>query len=125
MLHRQATIFVIPAVAALLGAGAPSRAMAQTVSTAPFQLTQSTVIVAPTAPPAPLTETVPAPPASATVTTYWESGRWNWNGSSWVWIEGHYVQRVQPPAATAVWVPGQWVVQADGGYVWVAGHWQT
>jgi hypothetical protein len=125
MLHRQATFLVVPAIAALLGACAASQATAQTVVTAPVQLAPSTVIVAPSAPPAPQTETVPPPPASATVVSYWQPGHWDWNGSSWVWVEGSYIQRVLQPTATAVWVPGQWVMQASGGYVWVAGHWQT
>jgi hypothetical protein len=59
------------------------------------------------------------------VTTYWQPGHWNWNGSSWVWVDGAYMQRVQQPTSTAVWVPGQWVQQSGGGYIWVTGHWQS
>jgi hypothetical protein len=125
MLHRQATFLAVPAIVALLGAGAASQATAQTVVTAPVQLAQPTVIVAPAAPPPLQTETVPPPPATATVTTYWQPGHWNWNGSSWVWVDGSYIQRVQQPDPAAVWVPGQWVMQTSGGYVWVAGHWQS
>ena len=125
MLNRRATYVAVPAIAALLGAGAASSAMAQTVVTAPVTVSPAAILVAPTAPPAPMAETVPPPPAGATVTTYWQPGHWNWNGASWVWVEGRYEQRVVQPAPTAVWVPGQWVMQASGGYVWVAGHWQT
>jgi hypothetical protein len=126
MLHQRATCLAVPAIAALLGAGVASQASAQTVVTTPAQVTQTTTTVeAPTAPPPPQAETVPPPPATATVTTYWQPGHWNWNGESWVWMDGSYVQRVQQPSATAVWVPGQWVAQSGGGYVWVAGHWQT
>ncbi len=125
MMNRRTTLFAVPTIAALLGAGAASSAMAQTVVMQPVQVAPAAVIVAPTAPPAPQTEVIPAPPPTATVTTYWEPGHWNWNGASWVWMAGQYTQRVQQPAVTATWVAGQWVQQPDGGYVWVAGHWQS
>jgi hypothetical protein len=125
MLNRRTAFFALPTAAALLGTAAAFPAVAQTVVTAPVQLAQSTVIVAPAAPPPPQVETVPAPPSTATVTTYWQPGHWNWNGASWVWVDGAYMQRVEQPTASATWVPGQWVMQATGGYVWVAGHWQT
>ncbi len=92
---------------------------------APTQPSQAAVLVAPAAPPLPQSETIPPLPATATVTTYWQPGHWNWNGSNWVWVDGSYIQRMQQPTAIAVWVPGQWVMQSTGGYVWVAGHWQT
>ncbi len=125
MLLRRTTLFVVPAIAALAGTAAVAPVMAQTVVTAPVELTQATVLVAPSAPPPPQVETVPPPPTAATVTTYWQPGHWNWNGSSWVWVDGAYMQRAQQPSPAAVWVPGQWAQQATGGYVWVAGHWQS
>jgi len=137
MLRQRTTLLAVPALAALLGAGAVSHATAQTVMTAPVQATivmtptvpvqvapTTSVVMAPMAPPAPLTETVPAAPATATVTTYWQPGHWNWDGATWVWADGAYMQRVQQPTVTAVWVPGQWLMQTDGSYAWVAGHWQ-
>jgi hypothetical protein len=93
---------------ALLGTGALSSAGAQ-----------STIVVAPSAPPPPRVETVPPPP---TTTAYWEPGHWNWNGVSWVWMDGMYVTR---PSTTAIWVPGQWILSPGGGYTWQAGHWQS
>jgi hypothetical protein len=138
MLRQRTTMLAVPAVVALLGAGAASQATAQTVVTAPVQATvvmtptvpvqmtpATTVVVAPTAPPAPLTETVPTAPATATVTTYWQPGHWNWTGATWQWVDGTYMQRVQQPTVNAVWVQGQWAVQTDGSYVWVAAHWQS
>lgn len=143
MLRQRMTMLVVPAVAAVLGAGAVSQATAQTVVTAPVQATvvttstvpvqtvpvqvapATTVMVAPAAPPAPLSETVPTAPVTATVTTYWQPGHWNWNGTTWLWVDGTYMQRVQQPTVTAVWVQGQWVMQTDGSYVWVTGHWQS
>jgi hypothetical protein len=126
MWHRRAICLAVPAMTALLGAGAAPQAVAQTLVTTPGQVTQTTTtVMAPTAPPPPQTEAVPPPPTGATVTTYWQPGHCNWNGASWVWVDGSYMQRVQQPTATAVWVPGQWVQQSGGGYVWVVGHWQT
>jgi hypothetical protein len=126
MLNRRTAFIALPAAAALLGAAAALPAAAQVVVTAPVQLAQSTIVVAPSAPPPPQVEAIPAAPSTATVTTYWQPGHWNWNGASWVWVDGTYMQRVQQPSAAATWVPGQWVQQtAGGGYVWVAGHWQS
>lgn len=124
MLTRRSTLFVLPATAVLLGAGAAAPAGAQTVVTVPYQTVQSTIVIAPTAPPAPQAETIPPPPAGETTYT-WQPGHWDWNGSSWVWTSGSYVQRVTPPNPAAVWVPGQWQARPGGGYVWVAGHWQV
>lgn len=125
MSHRYMTFLAAPALAVLLGTGAAHHATAQTVVTVPaYRLAQSTVIVAPTAPPPPETETVPPPPAGETTYT-WQPGHWDWNGKAWVWTAGTYVQRIAPPAPSAVWVPGQWQAQPAGGFVWVAGHWQV
>jgi hypothetical protein len=119
---RRTAFLALPA--ALLGVGVLSQARAQTivtgpVATGPVELAQSTVIVAPSAPPPPQTETIPPPPSAS---YYWTPGHWSWNGASWVWADGTYVQRPNP---TATWVPGQWMQQSTGGYTWVAGHWAS
>ena len=69
------------------------------------------------APPAPVVEAVPAPPAPGYV---WQPGYWSWNGVQYVWVPGVYVV---PPYAHAVWVPGSWV-RHGGGWVWGPGHWR-
>src|ERR1700745_3856681 len=69
------------------------------------------------APPAPVVETVPVPPAPGYV---WQPGYWSWNGVQYVWVPGVYVM---PPYARAVWVPGTWVGRG-GGWVGPAGHWR-
>lgn len=125
MLYRPTVILALPTLATLIGIAAIAPASAQTDAAPTYQLAQATVVVAPNAPPPPQTETIPPPPATTSVTTYWQPGHWDWNGASWVWTAGSYVQRVQQPTATATWVPGQWVQQSSGGYVWIAGHWQT
>jgi WXXGXW repeat (2 copies) len=107
---RKVTLLAAPMLVALTVGSAAVPAFAQTTST---------VIIAPTAPPPPRVETIPPPP-SAVMT--WEAGHWAWNGTTWDWTEGHYVQRPQP---TAVWEPGHWAQESTGGYIWVDGHWQS
>jgi hypothetical protein len=101
----------IPALAAFAAIGLAASAFAQ----------NSTVMIAPSAPPPPRVETVPAPPAN-TQTMTWQAGHWAWNGSAWTWADGQYVPA---PQATAVWEPGHWAQQSTGGYVWVDGHWRS
>jgi len=94
-------------------------AAAQPVIVAPTPV-QSQVFIAPTAPPPPRVETVPPPPPAESQVMYWRPGHWAWDGASWSWAEGQYVQR---PAPQAIWEPGHWAQQPTGGYVWVDGHW--
>nr|WP_283949748.1 hypothetical protein [Limobrevibacterium gyesilva] len=84
----------------------------------PVQSREAPVIIAPTAPPTPQVEVIPAAPSQVVV---WQPGRWGWNGSGWEWVPGAYVQRPQP---AALWEPGHWDASPTGGYVWVAGHWR-
>jgi hypothetical protein len=102
----------LPALFALTVAGAVIPAGAQT----------SAVIVAPSAPPPPQVETIPPPPSDQPQMMTWEPGHWSWNGTTWDWTEGQYVQR---PAPAAVWEPGHWAQQASGGYVWIDGRWRS
>src|SRR5690242_12171569 len=105
----------------LLFAGATSAIAQQVQVVTPTVIpAQSTVLVAPSAPPPPRVETMPAPPSEQGRVVYWQPGHWIWDGSSWSWQQGQYVGR---PAPRAVWEPGQWVQQPSGGYVWVDGHW--
>ena len=74
----------------------------------------------PSAPPAPRYEAVPPPPSEQARVMYWRPGHWMWDGASWAWSQGQYVER---PAPQAVWEPGHWVQQPTGGYIWVDGRW--
>ena len=96
-------------------------AAAQPVIVAPAPTpVQSQIIIAPNAPPPLRVETIPPPPSAESQVMYWRPGHWAWDGASWSWAEGQYVQR---PAPQAIWQPGHWVQQPTGGYVWVDGHW--
>ncbi len=81
----------------------------------------STVIIAPSAPPAPRMESVPPPSSAGSQPMSWQAGHWAWNGAAWSWEEGHYVQAPQP---AAVWEPGHWEPQSSGGYIWIDGRWR-
>ncbi len=116
---RYPVYLTLPALAAFLGGAAISPAVAQT-TVYRVQPAESVVVVAPTAPPPPMTETIPAPPIGSRE-TYWRPGHWNWDGANWAWSTGAYVI---PPRPSVAWVPGHWVLQPTGGYAWVDGHWQ-
>lgn len=111
----------IPVFACLAGSADVYAQPAQMIAPAPVQYAQSTVVIAPNAPPPPRVETVPSPPSAGTQVMYWQQGHWMWNGANWEWAPGQYVQR---PAPQAVWEPGHWAQQPSGGYIWVDGHWQ-
>src|ERR1700692_4878049 len=66
------------------------------------------------APPAPVVEVVPAPPAPGYV---WQPGYWSWDGVQYVSVSGAYVVA---PYAHAAWLPGRWI-RAGHGWRWVAG----
>lgn len=61
------------------------------------------------------------PPLAQAADSLWVVGHWTWNGASYSWMPGQYVQR---PTPTANWLPGYWQ-QALGGWVWTEGHWQS
>jgi hypothetical protein len=80
-------------------------------------MAQSTVVIAPAAPPAVRTEIIPAAPSTDVV---WQPGHWVWNGAQYAWVSGVYVARPRPQVA---WVPGHWD-QGPNGWTWVDGFWQ-
>jgi hypothetical protein len=75
---------------------------------------------APSAPPQPRYEPVPAPPPGGVM--IWRPGHWQWepHRHEWVWFGGAYVER---PHRLAVWEPGHWT-QRRYGWTWVPGHWK-
>jgi len=101
---------------ALAAGGASAQPVIVTPAPTPAQ---PQIVIAPNAPPPPRVETVPPPPTEAQV-MYWRPGHWVWDGASWSWTDGQYVQR---PTPQAIWQPGHWVQQPTGGYIWVDGRW--
>ncbi len=109
-------------VLALVAGAVPAMAQSvQVITPAPVQA-QPQVLIAPGAPPAPRYEAVPPPPSEQAHVMYWRPGHWMWDGASWAWSQGQYVER---PAPQAIWEPGHWMQQPSGGYVWVDGRWAS
>lgn len=82
------------------------------------------------APPAPLAEERPAPPAGGV----WIAGYWTWTGTQWGWTSGFWRTDVatpaprlevpgEPPGPTSIWVAGTWQLRA-GAWVWIGGRWR-
>lgn len=109
----------VPVFALVAGTTAAMAQSVQVITPAPTPV-ESQVIIAPSAPPPPRIETIPAAPSPQVM--YWRPGHWMWNGTSWSWMQGQYVER---PSPQAVWEPGHWVQQPSGGYVWVDGRWAS
>jgi hypothetical protein len=74
-------------------------------------------VVATSAPPPPIEETVTVAPDPTFV---WIGGVWLWGGGGWRWEGGHWAR---PPHAGAVWVPHRYVYR-NGRHVWVRGGWR-
>ena len=70
---------------------------------------------APSAPPPPRAESVPASPAPGLV---WAAGYWQWDGAQFVWIAGRW----DVAQSGAQWQAPRWQVQA-GGAIFVPGRW--
>jgi hypothetical protein len=69
------------------------------------------------APPVPLVEVVPGPPAVGYV---WRPGYWRWRRYHYVWRPGVYVVAPRP---RAIWVPGYYLARPRG-WVYVPGRWR-
>ncbi len=92
MSHSATISVALPTLAALIGVGALAPASAQTAAPPTYELAETTVVVAPNAPPPPQTELVPRPPKGVGQAV-WQLGHWQFsamNGGTWVWMEGHW-----------------------------------
>lgn len=76
-------------------------------------------VIAPRAPPPPIFEAIPPiPPGRGDMAT-WMPGYWRWDGVTYVWVPGAYVER---PRREAYWVPARWE-QRGNSWVYFQGHW--
>ena len=66
----------IPVISGLVAAAAAMAQPVQLVTPAPVQYGQSTVVIAPNAPPPPRVETIPQPPSAEAQVMYWQPGHW-------------------------------------------------
>ena len=82
-------------------------------------LLSATAAVAQPAPiPPPQAETIPNPPVSAVPLT-WQPGHWDWTGSSYVWVQGQWVNLNGRPGT---WMPPFWE-KTPSGWAWHPAHW--
>jgi|SRR5689334_17041152 hypothetical protein len=96
----------------LIAAGLAATAFA---APAMAQLSVNIGIGAPMAPPAPVYEAAPPPPAVGYV---WVPGYWGWNYDRYVWVRGRYV--VGRPGYA--WVPDRWDHRGERWHH-EQGHW--
>ncbi len=74
----------------------------------------------PAHPPIPpvLAEQVPVPPRSSVV-LIWQPGHYDWNGVTYSWVSGKWVERT---GHGTLWQDGYWRQSADTS-TWVPAHW--
>ncbi len=77
------------------------------------------VVVAP-APPPPIREELVPPPPGPREAWVWVNGHYEWNGRSYFWVGGHYIER---PEVGLIWEPGRWI-DRHGHWEWIGGHWR-
>jgi hypothetical protein len=76
-------------------------------------------VIAPRAPPPMRYEAIPPlPPGRGDMLT-WMPGYWRWDGSTYVWVPGTYIDR---PRREAYWVEPRWERRGTS-WVYVEGHW--
>lgn len=74
-----------------------------------------------TIPPAPVSEPEENIPQQPSANAVWIRGHYVWTGDGYTWQPGRWEV---PPAGTRTWVQPSWQPAANGGYVYVRGHWQ-
>lgn len=61
----------------------------------------------------------PIPRAPRGIATTWQPSEWDWNGLTFVWVVGRWVQ---PPAGWH-WEGGHWTQDELGDSTWLTGGW--
>ena len=74
-----------------------------------------------TIPPTPVSEPHENPPPQPSANAMWIRGHYVYTGAGYQWQPGRW--EVPPPGART-WVQPTWQPAANGGYVYVRGHWQ-
>ncbi len=116
--YRPAPVVVTrPAPVVVTPAPAPVVVQQPAVPAAPEYQPDATVVVAQPAPmPPAVTEVITVSPGPEFV---WIPGYYEYYGTRYVWVGGHWGRPVHPHA---VWVRGGWQ-HVHGGYRWERGHW--
>ncbi len=72
-------------------------------------------------PPAPVSEPQENPPPQPSSNAVWIRGHYDYTGNGYQWQPGRW--EIPPPGSRG-YVPASWQPAANGGYVYVRGHWQ-
>ena len=74
-----------------------------------------------TIPPAPVSEPQESIPPQPSANAVWIRGHYEYTGSGYQWQPGRWEV---PPAGARNYIGPSWQTAANGGYVYVRGHWQ-
>ena len=105
---------------AAIGHRADQREASASPST-PVYSTTDTGYRVQTIPPAPVSEPQEAIPPQPAQNAIWIRGHYAYTGNGYQWQPGRW--EIPPPGART-WVGPSWQPAANGGYVYVRGHWQ-
>jgi hypothetical protein len=72
-------------------------------------------------PPAPVSEPQEAIPPQPSANSVWIRGHYEYTGNGYQWQSGRWEV---PPAGARTYIGPSWQTAANGGYVYVRGHWQ-
>jgi hypothetical protein len=88
-------------------------------STAPVSADSSYTVQ--TIPPAPVSEPQESVPPQPSANAVWIRGHYSYTGNGYQWQPGRWEV---PPAGARQYIGPTWQPAANGGYVYVRGHWQ-
>jgi hypothetical protein len=118
----------IGAVAGGLAGAAIGHRADQTETTATSRPVYSSAATSPdasyavqTIPPAPVSEPQETMPPQPSANAVWIRGHYTYTGTGYQWQPGRWEV---PPAGATQYIGPSWQPAANGGYVYVRGHWQ-
>lgn len=94
---------------------------AAAVSSAPVYSSPDAGYTVQTIPAAPVSEPQEAIPPQPAANAVWIRGHYAYSGSGYQWQPGRWEV---PPSGARSWIGPSWQPAANGGYVYVRGHWQ-
>ena len=105
---------------AIAGGAIGHKADERATSASPVYSADSNVTVQ-SIPPSPVSEPQENPPPQPSPNAVWIRGHYTYTGTGYQWESGRWEV---PPAGTGTYVQPSWQPAANGGYVYVRGHWQ-
>ena len=106
---------------AAIGHGADQREANAANAAPPVYSSTDTGYAVQSIPPAPVSEPQEAVPPQPSPNAVWIRGHYAYTGTGYQWQPGRWEI---PPAGTSRYIGPSWQPAANGGYVYVRGHWQ-